>query len=137
MVRATSVTSRMRGARLLAGLALAVAYVVSATVAPHPPHGRIVFDRLVPQPPYRWVRPPAGRQSDNDAPQPYTGQVPLGAGGSVAAEFSTDDLQATVTLPAGVIGTRTWTRLATTVFTGSQENLAHSDRLGVFAASSP
>lgn len=54
-----------------------------------------------------------------------------------AAELSTDDLQATVTLPAGVIGTRTWTRLATTVFTGSQENLAHSDRLGVFAASSP
>jgi hypothetical protein len=30
-----------------------------------------------------------------------------------------------------------WTRLPTTVFTGSQEDLAHSNRLGVFVASHP
>lgn len=62
---------------------------------PHPPHGRMLYDGLVPQPPYRWMRPPAGR-GDNEPPQPYTGEVPLGAAGSVAAELSTDDLQATV-----------------------------------------
>ena len=30
-----------------------------------------------------------------------------------------------------------WVRLRTTVYTGSQEDLAHSDTLGVFVASNP
>ena len=186
-------------------------YLAAITVAPSAPHGRMLYDGLVPQPPYRWVHPPASHQGDNEQPQPYTTFLPLQAGGSVAAEFATDDLQATLTLPANVVAPRAgesrarvtltpldpetlapppsgrrfdgnayrldavydasgapvalrgpitvvlryavhattilrldksgdkagWTRLPTTVYAGSQEDLAHSDTLGVFVPSSP
>jgi hypothetical protein len=202
-------TSRRRG--LLAGIAVIAAYLSAVAVTPTAPHGRALYDGLMPQPPYRWVRPPAGRAGDNEQPKPYTTFLPLQAGGSVAAEFATDDLQATLTLPANVVEARSgetrarvtltpldpdtlapppsgrrfdgnayrmdavydasgapatlrgpvtvvlryavhattilrldraggkaaWVRLATTVYTGSQEDLAHSDALGVFVTSSP
>ncbi len=186
-------------------------YLAAAAVTPSAPHGRLLYDGLMPQPPYRWVHPPASRQGDNEQPKPYTTFLPLQAGGSVPAEFATDDLQATLTLPANVVAPRGgetrarvtltpldpdtlapppsgrrfdgnayrmdvvydasgapvvlrepitvvlryavhaatilrldrtggkagWTRLPTTVYTGSQEDLAHSDALGVFVPSSP
>ena len=186
-------------------------YLAAVAVAPPAPHGRMLYDGLMPQPPYRWVRPPAARRGDNEQPQPYTTFLPLAAGGSIPAEFATDDLQATITLPANVVEPRSgetkarvtltpldpetlapppsarrfdgnayrveavyeasgapvklrgpvsvvlryaahattilrlektgdtaaWVRLPTTVFTGSQENLAHSDTLGVFVVSNP
>lgn len=196
---------------LASGLAVAAAYVAVAVLVPAPPHGRTLYDGLAPQPPYRWVKPPAGRSGDNEQPQAYSTFLPLSATGSVPAEFATDDLQATLTLPANVVEPRAgetrarvtltpldpaslapapsgrrfdgnayrldavyeasgapvklagpitvvlryaqhattilrldrvedkpaWARLPTTVFTGSQEDLARSDRLGVFVASNP
>lgn len=193
------------------GLAVIALYLAAVAIVPSAPHGRTLFDGLVPQPPYRWVRPPEGRQSDNEQPKPYTTFLPLRADGSVPAEVATDDLQATLTLPANVVAPRAgetrarvtltpldpgtlapppsgrrfdgnayrtdavydgsgtpvtlrgpvtivlryaahattilrlektgdragWARLPTTVYTGSQEDLAHSDTLGVFVASNP
>jgi hypothetical protein len=203
---------RMRRISLLrAGVAVAVLYLAVAALVPQPPHGRVLFDGLTPQPPYRWVRPPAGRAGDNEPPRPYATVLPLTPAGSVPAEFATDDLQATLTLPASVVAPRAgetkarvtltpldpaalapppdgrhfdgnayrleavydssgapvhltgpitvvlryavhaatilrldraddkpaWVKVPTTVFTGSQEDLAHSDRLGTFVTSNP
>lgn len=196
---------------LLPGLAVIAAYLAAVAVTPTAPHGRTLYDGLVPQPPYRWVRPPAGRQSDNEQPKPYTTFLTFQSGASVPAEFATDDLQATLTLPANVVeprageikarvtltpldpetlapppsgrhfdsnayrleavydasgapvvlrgpvtvvlryavhaatilrlektgGKAAWVRLPTTIYTGSQEDLAHSSTLGVFVTSSP
>lgn len=190
---------------------IVTAYLAAVALIPPAPHGRMLYDGLMPQPPYRWVRPPAWRRGDNEPPQPYTTFLPLAAGGSVPAEFATDDLQATITFPANVVEPRpgetkarvtltpldpealapppagrrfdgnayridaayetsgapvklrgpvtivlryaahattmlrlektadkaAWVRLPTTVFTGSQEDLAHSDGLGVFVVSNP
>jgi len=196
---------------LLPGIAVIAAYLAAVVVMPPSPHGRTLYDGLVPEPPYRWVRPPAGRAGDNEQPKPYTTFLPLAAGGSVPAEFATDDLQATLTLPANAVvpqsgetrarvtltpldpdtlapppsgrhfdgnayrmdvvydasgapvtlhgpvtvvlryaghattilrldrtgGKAAWVRLATTVYTGSQEDLARSDTLGTFVVSNP
>jgi hypothetical protein len=193
------------------GFLLSVLYVAVAAFVPHAPHGRLLMDGLVPQPPYRWVHPPAGQAGDNKPPQPYSAVLSLTTAGSAPAEFATDDLQATLTLPASVVPPRAgetkvrvtltpldpatlapapsgrrfdsnayrleavydssgapvqltgpvtvvlryavhattilrldraddkpaWVRLPTTVYTGSQEALAHSDRLGVFVVSNP
>jgi hypothetical protein len=204
---------RRRGRRRLfvPGLVLSAVYLAAAALVPHPPHGRVLMDGLVPQPPYRWVHPPGGRAGDNEPPEAYATALPLSANGSAAAEFATDDLQATLTLPANVVAPHAgetkarvtltpldpatlapapsgrrfdgnayrldvvydasgtpaqltgpitvvlryavhattilrldsandkpaWVRLPTTVYTGSQEDLAHSDRLGAFVASNP
>jgi len=196
---------------LLPGIAVIAVYLAIVAAVPTAPHGRVLYDGLVPQPPYRWVHPPGGRQGDNEQPKPYTTFLPFTAGGSVPAEFATDDLQATITLPANVVEPRpgeakarvtltpldpetlapppsgrrfdgnayrieavydasgapvklrgpvtvvlryaahattilrlektsdkaAWVRLPTTVYTGSQETLAHSDTLGVFVVSNP
>jgi hypothetical protein len=196
---------------LVPGLVAIAVYLAAVAVIAPVPHGRMLYDGLLPQPPYRWVRPPAARRGDNEPPQPYTTFLPLTAGGSVPAEFATDDLQATLTLPGNVVEPRpgetkarvtltpldpealapppagrrfdgnayrmaavyegsgapvelrgpvtvvlryaahattilrlkktgdtvAWIRLPTTVFTGSQENLARSDTLGVFVVSNP
>jgi hypothetical protein len=215
------IATRTRGARppggvagrrtLRAGIIIVALYLAAAAAFPAPPHARLLYDGLTPQPPYHWVHPPAGRAGDNEPPKPYTSYLPLQAGGSAAAEFDTDDLQATLALPANVVAPRAgetrarvtltpldpaalaaapsgrrfdsnayridvvydasgapvtlrgsvtvvlryaahattilrldsdggrpaWVRLPTTVFTGSQEDLAHSDTLGVFVASNP
>ena len=193
------------------GFLLSVLYVAAAAFVPHGPHDRLLMDGLVPQPPYRWVHPPAGQAGDSQQPRPYSAVLSLTAAGSAPAEFATDDLQATLTLPANVVPPRAgetkarvtltpldpaalapapsgrrfdgnayrleavydssgapvqvtgpvtvvlryavhattilrldrgddkpaWARLPTTVYTGSQEALAHSDRLGVFVVSNP
>lgn len=203
---------RARRRRTLApGVLLSALYVAVAAFVLHAPHGRLLLDGLVPQPPYRWVHPPAGVAGDNEPPQPSSTVLSLTAAGSAPAEFATDDLQATLTLPANVVPARAgetkarvtltpldpatlapapsgrrfdgnayrleavysssgapvqltgpvtvvlryavhattilrldraddkaaWVRLPTTVYTGSQEALAHSDRLGAFVVSNP
>jgi hypothetical protein len=194
-----------------AGLAAALLYLAAAAWMPPAPHARVLYDGLVPAPPYRWVRPPAGYRGDNEPPKPYSAVLTLRPSGSPPAEFTTDDLQATITLPDNAIelragetqvrvtltpldpaplapppagrrfdgnayrieavyassgaaaalhmpvtivlryavhattilrldhaaGAAAWSRLPTTVFTGSQEDLAHSDTLGVFVTSTP
>jgi hypothetical protein len=94
--------SNGRSLRLTWGIAVAFLYIgVVAFCRPH--DGRIMYDGLVPLPPYRWVHPPIDRARDNQPPSPGSGVVTLGPQGSRPAEISTDDEQAFVTFPAGSI----------------------------------
>ncbi len=194
---------RATHARWLAGgVAAAMLYLGMVTLAwPYPV--RLLYDGLVPLPPYRWVHPPADRAKDNRQPLSGSGTIALGPP-SRPAEISTEDDQALVTFPEGIIAPRSgeasvkitivplnpatiapapggrrfdgnayrieasysasgeaaalaasvtvvlrypvhatimlrsadpgWTPLAATVFDGSQQILANTDRLGVFAA---
>ncbi len=190
------------GARWLAGGCAAAVYLGVMMIAwPFPI--RLLYDGLVPLPPYRWVHPPASRARDNKPALSATGTVALGPP-SRATEVATDDDQALVTFPEGAIAARpgessakvaivpldpvtvasapggrrfdgnayrieaayavsgapvvlaspvtivlrypvhatfflrsagtNWEPLAQQVFTGSQQVLANTDRLGVFAA---
>ena len=203
---------RCRGRRLLtrtpghwwlaAGVVTAALYLGTIAAAwPFPL--RLLYDGLVPLPPYRWVHPPPSRAGDNQPALPGAGTVALGPR-SQAAEVSTDDDQALVTLAQGAIAPRSgessvkvtiapldpvtvapspngrrfdgnayriearyatsgepagltapatvvlrypvhatvmlrwadpvWTPLRVQVFTGSQQALTNTDRLGVFTA---
>lgn len=199
--------SRARGAAgwLVVGVAAVACYLGIVLLAwPFPT--RLLYDGLVPLPPYRWVHPPAWRVRDNQPALPGSGTVALGPP-SRASEISTDDDQALVTLPQGVLasqagestvkvkitpldpatvapppnarrfdgnayrveasyaasgapavltapativlrypvhapqllrlGEPAWVPLTAQVFTGSQQVLANTDRLGVFIAAAP
>jgi len=85
------------------GAAAAVLYLaVSGMLGTHSP--RLLYDGLVPLPPYRWVHLPGGGSSS--PPPGATGTVPFSGGASSAAEVSTDDLQATITFPQGAVASR-------------------------------
>ncbi|HYM70640.1 MAG TPA: hypothetical protein VEZ44_13675 [bacterium] len=85
------------------GAAAAALYLaVSGMLGAHSP--RLLYDGLVPLPPYQWVHPPGGGSSS--PPPGATGMVALAGGGSSAAEISTDDLQATITFPQGAVASR-------------------------------
>jgi len=190
------------GAGWIAGFVVAAAYLVVLLCA-WPSPIRVLYDGLVPLPPYRWVHPPAGRAGDNQPALAGAATVRLGPP-SQAVEVSTDDDQALITLPRGAIEPRAgetavkvtivpldpatvgvgpgprrfdgnayrieakyadsaqaavltvqptvvlrypvhatlilrfdqpaWTALPGQVFTGSQQVLANTDRLGVFVA---
>lgn len=86
---------------LASGVAIAALYLATTVVAwPFPL--RLLYDGLVPLPPYRWVHPPASRAGDNRPPLSGAGTLALGPP-SPAAEISTDDDQALVTFPQGII----------------------------------
>jgi hypothetical protein len=91
------VTLRIRA--LLAGLALALAYLAVAGISfsggllPRAP----VLDGLSPPPPYQWVNPPPARVKDNKPPSAGTGSVPLTSAGS-AGSVTTPDGQCQVLL---------------------------------------
>jgi hypothetical protein len=190
---------------LVGGVAAATLYVGTVMLAsPFPV--RVLYDGLVPLPPYRWVHPPPYRSRDNQAALSGSGTIALGPP-SRASEVSTEDDQALVTLPQGIIspqsgesmvkvtivpldpatvarppngrrfdgnayrieasyagsgsaavltasptvvlrypmhatqmlraGESGWTSLTGQVFTGSQQVLANTDRLGVFIAAAP
>ncbi len=198
---------RLRGAAgwLVIGVAAVACYLGTVFLAwPFPT--RLLYDGLVPLPPYRWVHPPAWRVRDNQPASSGSGTVTLGPP-SRASEISTDDDQALVTLPQGVLasqagestvkvkitpldpatvapppnarrfdgnayrveasyaasgapavltapatvvlrypvhalqllrqGEPAWVPLTAQVFTGSQQVLANTDRLGVFVAAAP
>ncbi len=187
---------------LVVGVA-AVACYLGTVLLMWPFPVRLLYDGLVPLPPYRWVHPPAWRVRDNQPALSGSGTVALGPP-SRASEISTDDDQALVTLPQGILasqagestvkvkiipldpatvappptgrrfdgnayrieasyaasgapavltapttvvlrypvhaplflrlGDPAWVPLTAQVFTGSQQVLANTDRLGVFVA---
>jgi hypothetical protein len=86
---------------LVGGVAAATLYVGTVVLA-WPSPVRVLYDGLVPLPPYRWVHPPPYRSRDNQAALPGSGTVALGPP-SRASEVSTEDDQALVTLPQGII----------------------------------
>ena len=201
--RRRSLLTRAPGRWWLAGGVVTAALYLGTIASAWPFPLRLLYDGLVPLPPYRWVHPPANRARDNQPALPGGGTVALGPP-SQAAEVSTDDDQALVTLAQGVIAPRSgessvkvtivpldpvtvapapngrrfdgnayriearygasgepavltasatvvlrypvhatamlrwadpvWTPLRIQVFTGSQQALANTDRLGVFVA---
>ena len=81
------------------GGVLVAVYLAAAIVT----GGRPLFDGFAPPAPYRWVKPPPELATDNQPPQAADRTIPLGAGGSEAANASTTDAQIIVTLPQGAI----------------------------------
>jgi hypothetical protein len=85
----------------LAGGCVAAMYLGTVMTAwPFPV--RLLYDGLVPLPPYRWVHPPASRARDNKQALPGSGIIAIGPP-SRAVEVATDDDQALVTFAEGVI----------------------------------
>lgn len=97
--------TRASGRRwLVGGVVTAALYLGTVTfVWPFPI--RLLYDGLVPLPPYRWVHPPPSRARDNQPALSGAGTVALGPP-SQAAEVSTDDDQALVTFPQGILAPR-------------------------------
>lgn len=89
--------------RWSAGACAAAVYLGVMAAWPFPI--RLLYDGLVPLPPYRWVHPPASRARDNKPALPGAGTVAMGPP-SRAAEIATDDDQALVTFPQGAIAAR-------------------------------
>ncbi len=188
------------------GLAAAL-YLAAAAVSAWLPSVRLLYDGLVPLPPYQWVRAPNTQGDDNKPPRAQTATLELGPQGSKAAEVSTDDEQAIMTFPAGSVAPQpgessvmvtvtpldasavapapsgrhfdgnayrfdaiyaasgkpavlaqpvtvvlryavhattvlrlegeTWAALKSTAYPGSQQLVANSDRLGIFAPAAP
>ncbi len=200
--RGPRVSGGHAGARWVVGGCAAAVYL-GVTMIAWPFPIRLLYDGLVPLPPYRWVHPPASRARDNKPALSAAGTVALGPP-SRATEVATDDDQALVTFAEGAIAARPgessakvaivpldpvtvapapggrrfdgnayrieaayaasgapaviaspvtivlrypvhatlflrftgpgWEPLTPQVFTGSQQVLANTDRLGVFAA---
>ena len=95
-------SSRRRA--LAAGLAAAILYVGVAAIAGHlyPLARRPILDGLAPQQPYRWVKPPPDRKSDNVPPSIGTFDVQLGSDGAKPNVYSTADLQVTLIVAKGL-----------------------------------
>jgi hypothetical protein len=94
-----------RARALAAGVGLAAAYVWVALATLHH-SGRPalpVFDGFAPPPAYDWVKPPPGVAGDNRKPAEATKDILLVGSGSVAADASTSDGQAVITLEAGAV----------------------------------
>ena len=87
------------------GLAIGAAYVGVVALS-WSPTVRLLYDGLVPLPPYRWVTPPPERAKDNQPPQPGADTLALGPRGSPAAEVATGDDQALATFPAAALAPR-------------------------------
>lgn len=85
---------------------LAAALYLGAVAGMGPLPGPLLYDGLVPLPPYRWVHPPAGLARDNQSPNAVEQTLAIGPQGSPASEVATDDDQALITFPAGVIAPR-------------------------------
>jgi hypothetical protein len=66
----------------------------------------VLYDGLVPLPPYHWVTPPLNLAKDNQPPGSGEAVLGLGPQGSPALAVSTDDAQAAVTFAAGAIAPR-------------------------------
>ncbi|MGZ4145928.1 MAG: hypothetical protein ACXVPP_12315, partial [Actinomycetota bacterium] len=89
------------GARVAAGLALAVAYVLVAQLSFQ--EGMVpvrpLYDGTGPPPPYRWVNPPPALKSGNTLPSAGRGTMTITAKGSPPYNLNTDDTQASVIFP--------------------------------------
>lgn len=85
------------------GLASAVVYVAVVTLVAGSLPARLLYDGLLPPPPYHWVNPSAHPASNNEPAEAGAGVLLLGAQGSEAEEIGTDDGQALVTFPNGAV----------------------------------
>lgn len=85
------------------GLASAVVYVAVVTLLVGSLPTRLLFDGLLPPPPYHWVNPSAHPASIKEPAEAGAGVLMLGARGSEAGEIGTDDGQALVTFPTGAV----------------------------------
>ncbi len=85
------------------GLAAALGYFLAAALVWPGIPVRILYEGSAPPAPYRWAHPPADLASGNQAPQGGTGTISLTADGSASASILTDDAQAGVIFPRGVI----------------------------------
>lgn len=103
--RGSGLPAYARGGWWLAGGVAIAALYLATTVLVWPFPLRLLYDGLVPLPPYRWVHPPASRARDNRPPLSGAGTLALGPP-SPAAEISTDDDQALVTFPQGIVAPR-------------------------------
>jgi len=93
--------------RTLAWGAAAAAVYVAAVLLSWPAPVRLLYDGLVPLPPYHWEHPPAALAHDNQPPDSAEAVLGFGPQGSPAVEVTTDDGQAIATFPAGAIAPRT------------------------------
>jgi hypothetical protein len=63
-----------------------------------------LYDGFLPAPQYRWVHPPAERVNDYEPALTGTAVVPIDPLGlSLSGEIQTEDEQADVTFPSGVV----------------------------------
>jgi len=88
--------------RLAWGAVAVVSYLAAQLLVPPTPGG-LLYDGLVPLPPYRWVHPPPARIQDNQPAQSGSAVLGFGPQGSPAVEVATGDNQALVTFPAGAV----------------------------------
>ncbi len=89
------------------GIAVAAAYlaVTSWTGGPAAPV-RVIYDGMMPLPPYQWVRPPANFPHENKPPESGAGTVRLTSSGSDSGAITTGDDQAAVLFARDVIAPR-------------------------------
>ena len=88
---------------LTAGVGSAL-FFVTTTLAWLVSPARLLYEGYLPAPPYRWVHPPGERANDNQRALAGNGTVPLGSLGlSLPRQIETDDAQAIVTFPSGVV----------------------------------
>ena len=89
----------------MAGLGLAVVYVLVALVTPTLTGRPLLplFDGFAPPAPYNWVNPPPGLEDDNSPPVEAVQDVALDEVGSKASNAATPDGQAIVGLDTGSV----------------------------------
>ncbi len=95
------------------GVAVAAAYFAAAaylavgswTGGPAVPV-RVLYDGMMPLPPYQWVRPPANFPHENKPPEAGAGTVRLTASGSDSGAITTGDDQAAVLFARDAIAPR-------------------------------
>lgn len=92
--------------RVLAWGAAAAAVYLGAVLFSWPAPVRLLYDGLVPLPPYHWVHPPAASAHDNQPPDSAEAVLGFGPQGSPAVEVTTDDGQAIATFPVGAVAPR-------------------------------
>ena len=90
---------------LVAGLGLAVVYVLVALVTPELTGRPLLplFDGFAPPAPYNWVNPPPGLDEDKSPPGETNQEVALDEAGSRASNAATPDGQAIVGLDTGSV----------------------------------
>ncbi len=67
---------------------------------------RVIYDGMMPLPPYQWVRPPANFPHENKPPEAGAGTVRLTASGSDSGAITTGDDQAAVLFARDAIASR-------------------------------
>lgn len=68
--------------------------------------GALLYDGVVPLPPYRWISPPPDLAADSHRPASGTGSIKLGALEAMPGDASTGDEQAAITFAEGAVAMR-------------------------------